>query len=148
VIGGFKRITGTQSAGISGPTLDLNGLFAPGTAKQFGVNVHTGNGQQTQIGYDTTTHEVYIDRTKSGDVSFDPTFASVQRAPLPLDHGLVRMRILVDTSSVEVFTDQGQVVLTDQIFPDPTSNGVSLFATNGTATLLAGIGWHMKSIWP
>ena len=86
--------------------------------------MHTGNGQQTQIGYDATTHEVYIDRTKSGDVSFDPTFASVQRAPLPLDHGLVRLRILVDTSSVEVFADQGQVVLTDQIFPDPTSNGV------------------------
>jgi levanase len=77
-----------------------------------------------------------------------PTFASVQRAPLPLDHGLVRLRILVDTSSVEVFTDQGQVVLTDQIFPAPTSNGVSLFANNGTATLIAGIGWHIKSIWP
>jgi fructan beta-fructosidase len=148
VIGVLTRIHGTQSAGISGPTLDLNGVFAPGTAKQFGVNVHTGNGQQTQIGYDTTTHEVYIDRTKSGDVSFDPTFASVQRAPLPLDHGLVRIRILVDTSSVEVFADQGQVVLTDQIFPDPSSNGVSLFANNGTATLLAGIGWHMRSIWP
>jgi levanase len=110
--------------------------------------VHVGNGQQTQIGYDTTTHEVYIDRTKSGDVSFDPTFAGVQRAPLPLDHGLVRLHILVDTSSVEVFTDQGQVVLTDQIFPSPSSNDVTLFANGGTATLVAGVGWHMKSIWP
>jgi levanase len=148
VIGAFKHITGTTSAGISGPTLDLDGVFAPGTATQFGVNVHVGNGQQTQIGYDTTTHEVYIDRTKSGDVSFDPTFAGVHRAPLPLDHGLVRLHILVDTSSVEVFTDQGQVVLTDQIFPSPSSNGVTLFANHGTATLVAGVGWHMKSIWP
>ncbi len=148
VLGAFKRITGTTPAGINGPTLDLDGVFAAGTAKQFGVNVHTGNGQLTQIGYDTSTNQVYIDRTKSGDVSFDPTFASVQRAPLPLNHGLVRLHVLVDTSSVEVFTDQGQVVLTDQIFPDPTSNGVSLFANGGTATLIAGIGWHMKSIWP
>jgi levanase len=148
VIGALKHITGTTSAGISGPTLDLDGVFAPGTATQFGVNVHVGNGQQTQIGYDTTTHEVYIDRTKSGDVSFDPTFAGVQRAPLPLDHGLVRLHILVDTSSVEVFTDQGQVVLTDQIFPSPSSNDVTLFANGGTATLVAGVGWHMKSIWP
>ena len=119
VTSGSKPITGTISAGISGPTLDLDATFAPGTASQFGLNVHTGDGQLTQIGYDTTTHEVYIDRTKSGDVSFDPTFASVQRAPLPLAGGTVRLHMLVDTSSVEVFTDQGQVVFTDQIFPDP-----------------------------
>jgi levanase len=148
VIGASQPITGTTSAGINGPTLDLNYLFAPGSASQFGLNVHTGNGQQTQIGYDTTTHDVYIDRTKSGDVGFDPTFAGVQRAPLPLNQGLVRLHVLVDTSSVEVFTDQGQVVLTDQVFPDPSSTGVSLFANNGTATLLASVGWHMSSIWP
>ena len=72
----------------------------------------------------------------------------MQRAPLPLAGGTVRLHMLVDTSSVEVFTDQGQVVLTDQIFPGPSSTGVSFFATNGTATLVSGIGWHMASIWP
>jgi sucrose-6-phosphate hydrolase SacC (GH32 family) len=149
VTSALKPITGTIPAGISGPTLDLDQTFAPGSASQFGLNVHVGNGQQTQIGYDSTTHEVYIDRTKSGDVSFDPTFASVQRAPLATDaQGHVRLHVLVDTSSVEVFTDQGQVVLTDQIFPSPSSNDVTLFANNGTATLVSGTGWHMKSIWP
>jgi levanase len=148
VTSGSKPITGTISAGISGPTLDLDATFAPGTASQFGLNVHTGGGQLTQIGYDTTTHEVYVDRTKSGDVSFDPTFASVQRAPFPLAGGTVRLHVLVDTSSVEVFTDQGQVVFTDQIFPSPSSTGVSFFANNGTATLVSSIGWHMASIWP
>ena len=149
VTSALKPITGTIPAGISGPTLDLDQTFAPGSASQFGLNVHVGNGQQTQIGYDSTTHEVYIDRTKSGDVSFDPTFASVQRAPLATDaQGHVRLHVLVDTSSVEVFTDQGQVVLTDQIFPSPSSNDVTLFANNGTATLVSGTGWHMASIWP
>jgi len=143
-----KPITGMISAGISGATLDLDETFAPGTASQFGLNVHVGNGQQTQIGYDTTTSTVYIDRSGSGNVSFNPSFSGVQRAPLPLDaQGHVRLHVLVDTSSVEVFADQGQVVLTDQIFPDPTSNGVSLYA-NGTATLVTGTGWHLKSIWP
>ena len=65
-----------------GSTLDLEGVFAAGTAKQFGVNVHTGNGQVTRIGYDTTTQTVFIDRTRSGDVTFDPTFGGVQSAPL------------------------------------------------------------------
>ncbi len=144
-----KKIKGTVRAGIHGATLDLDAVFAPGTASTFGVNVHTGsNGDVTQIGYDVSTHRVYIDRTKSGDVSFDPTFGGVQTAPLPLDHGLVRLRVLVDTSSVEVFTDRGQVVLTDQIFPDAASTGVSWFATGGTATLAVGLGWHLKSAVP
>ena len=98
-------------------------------------------------GHDTTTSTVYIDRSGSGNVSFNPSFSGVQSAPLPLDRGLVHLHVLVDTSSVEVFADKGQVVLTDQIFPDPTSNGVSLYA-NGTATLQLEVGWHLKSIWP
>ena len=149
VVGFHQNIRGTQPAGISGATLELAGIFEAGSAKQFGVNVHTGNGELTQIGYDTTTHQVYIDRTKSGDVTFDPTFSVRQTAPLPLDRrGRLHLHILVDTSSVEVFTDRGQIVLTDQIFPGPDSNGVSLFAKGGTAKLIAGIGWHLKSAVP
>ena len=149
VVGIARNIIGTQPAGISGATLELDGIFQAGSAKQFGVNVHTGNGELTQVGYDTTTGQVYIDRSKSGDVTFDPAFSVRQDAPLALDgHGRVRLHILVDTSSVEVFTDQGQIVLTDQIFPGPDSNGVSLFANGGTAKLIAGIGWHLKSAVP
>ena len=149
VVGFHQSIRGTQPAGISGPTLELAGTFEAGSAKQFGVNVHTGNGELTQIGYDTTTGQVYIDRSKSGDVTFDPNFSVRQSAPLPLDRrGRLHLHILVDTSSVEVFTDRGQIVLTDQIFPGPHSNGVSLFANGGTAKLVAGIGWHLKSAVP
>ena len=149
MVGFDQNIKGIRPTGISGATLELDGIFEAGSAKQFGVNVHTGKGQFTQVGYDTTTHQVYIDRSASGDVTFNPTFGGRQTAPLRLDrHGRVRLHILVDTSSVEVFTDQGQTVLTDQIFPGPSSNGVRLFATGGTATLVAGIGWHLKSAVP
>ena len=132
-----RRISGQGSIAFT---------FRAGSAEQFGINVRAGNGQVTQIGYDTTTDEVYVDRTRSGKI-IDPTFGAVHRAPLRLHHGTVRLRVLVDNSSVEVFTDQGQVVLTDQIFPDETSRSVSLFANGGTANLLAGTGWNMRSIW-
>jgi hypothetical protein len=39
----------------------------------------------------------------------------------------------VDTSSVEFLTDQGEVVLSDQIIPDPSSMGGKLLAHTGTA---------------
>jgi levanase len=36
---------------------------------------------------------------------------------------------------VEVFADEGQTVITDQIFPSASSDGVALFADGGTARL-------------
>ena len=47
----------------------------------------------------------------------------------------VRLRVLVDTGSVEVFAADGTAVMTSQMFPANTSVGVSLFATGGAAEL-------------
>ena len=50
----------------------------------------------------------------------------------------------VDATSVEVFADDGLVVFTDQIFPSPTSRGVSLFATGGAARLRSLEAWELR----
>jgi levanase len=144
----MKVANTTRTVGVQGQTLEIEANLNAGTATRFGLNVRVGSGQQTQIGYDTTTHDVYIDRRNSGNVSFDPTFAGAQSAPLPLDHGRLTLHILVDASSVEVFADQGQVVLTDQIFPDAASTGVTAFAQGGSASLAQFKAWHLHSIWP
>ena len=87
------------------------------------------------IGYDAQADELYVDRTRSGRVDFSRDFPGVQRAPLAARHGKVRLRILVDWSSVEVFADGGRRVITDQIFPSADGDGVELFADGGSATL-------------
>ncbi|MFI6935545.1 GH32 C-terminal domain-containing protein [Streptomyces sp. NPDC050287] len=107
--------------------MDGQSDLTPSTADRFGLDVRTGGGQHTRIGYDTTTGEVYIDRTASGATDFDPTFAGVQRAPLDLHGGQLSLHVLVDASSVEVYaqnTPGEQVVLTDQVFPNASSTGI------------------------
>jgi fructan beta-fructosidase len=47
----------------------------------------------------------------------------------------VRLEVYVDSTSVEVFAGQGEVVVTDQIFPSPDSDGLAVFAEGGTALL-------------
>jgi hypothetical protein len=49
--------------------------------------------------------------------------------------GRLRMRILLDEELVEVFADDGQLVLSDLAYPDPSSRGIRAFATDGVATL-------------
>ncbi|MFC5661927.1 GH32 C-terminal domain-containing protein [Kitasatospora misakiensis] len=137
-------------AGSAGQALDIDATFtptfSPTGARTFGLKVRTGAGQETVIGYDTTTQQLYVDRTRSGAVDFDPHFPGVQSAPLkPQPDGKVHLRVVVDSSSVEVFGGQGEAVITDQIFPDPDSQGVQLFAEGGPVRLDGLKLWHLGS---
>jgi fructan beta-fructosidase len=57
------------------------------------------------------------------------------------------LRILVDWSSVEVFGDRGETIITDQIFPKPTSDGAQAFADGGSATIDSLDIWPLRSSW-
>jgi levanase len=140
--------TGSTALPATGAAYELTATFAPGTATEFGVKVRTGNGQETRVGYDRSAGEVFVDRTKSGDVGFSPDFPGVQRAPMAAGpNGEVTLRVLVDWSSVEVFGQDGSVAVTDQIFPDPGSNGLQAFATGGAAVLKSVKVTPLRSSW-
>jgi len=53
----------------------------------------------------------------------------------------------VDCSSVEVFGNQGETVLTNLVYPKPDSDGVELFASGGTARVVSCVAWPLRSIW-
>jgi fructan beta-fructosidase len=127
--------TGTTTLPAHGKALEIYAGLRLGNAKNAGLKVRTGNGEETVIGYDAASSEVYLDRTHSGQTAFNADFPGVQRAPLQAHDGTVRLHILVDWSSVEVFADHGQTVITDQIFPSATSDGIKAFA-DGTGAKL------------
>ena len=144
--GGFSNhwseITGgVHKLGTSGKTQDIEVIFAdqspePGKTPQFGIILMASPDllAQTRVGYDFTTKEILVDRTRSGNVTFADTFAGVYRAPLTADQdGLVRARILLDWSSVEVFGGQGQSTITAQIFPPDNATAIALYSSS-TAT--------------
>ena len=140
--------TGSTPLPARGTAYELTATFAPGTASTVGVKVRTGNGQETRIGYDRSTGEVFVDRTRSGDVGFSADFPGVQRAPMAVGaNGEVTLKVLVDWSSVEVFGQDGSVAITDQIFPDPGSDGIEAFAGGGRAVLTSVKVTPLRSSW-
>ena len=95
-----------------------------------------GPGEETVIGYDRGTGEIYVDRTRSGLTDFSPSFPSVSRAPVTVGaDGLVRLRVVVDRSSVEVFAQDGEAAITSAVYPSPDATGVSLFSEGGSASV-------------
>jgi len=74
-----------------------------------------------------------VDRTRSGNVTFNPLFPSVEEAPVRVRDGEVRFTAYLDRSSVEVLGENGKVSVTDLIFPPASAKGVATYAVGGKA---------------
>lgn len=120
----------------SGDVLDLEVVWRPGAAREFGLLLRCGEQEVTRVGWDAGLQAVFVDRSRSGHSSDDPTYAKPQYGPLACEpDGAVRWRVLLDRCSVEVFAGDGVTVLTTLIFPAPESLGVKVYAAGGKATL-------------
>lgn len=111
-----------------------------------GVSLFKSGDEETVIGYDASKGEVFFDRTHSGNVSFHPKFSSIERAPARLVDGKVKLSIYVDQSIVEVFINDGEAVITDQIFPTSESTLVQRVERQGTG-LATWTVFAMRSSW-
>ncbi|KAL2784258.1 glycosyl hydrolase [Aspergillus keveii] len=131
---------GTRFVPLSGKSLDITVAFSDRTAGSFGflLRATSDQAQQTRIGCDFGTKRIFVDRTKSGNVGFDGTFSNTYYAPLaPGSDGKVTLRILLDSSPVEVFGGVGEVTLSAQIFPQDTGVDARLFSTGGSTSNVA-----------
>lgn len=125
---------GTTKLEFTGKTLDITLTFSESESTEFGIIIRAtpDMSEKTSIGYDFETQQLFVDRTTSGNVRFEPSFAGIYYAPLAPTDGSITMRILVDWSSVEVFGGVGEVSLTAQIFPSNDAADAYLFSTDGS----------------
>jgi fructan beta-fructosidase len=135
---------------VRGDTMDIEAEFEVGGASEFGLKLHNDAGDETIIGYDAARQQMFVDRTKSGEIGFKPTFAGRHAAPLNTVRGKIRLDIFVDRSSVEVFGNDGEAVITDRIFPrpgGPRGQRIELYETGGKVNVLGFSIEKVKSVW-
>lgn len=132
---------------LNGNSLEIEAEIEFESAKRFGFEVRKGINQKTVIGYDEIKHKLFIDRSKSGNTKFSDKFSGLQYGPLLASSKNINLHIFVDWSSVEVFADDGKVVMTDLIFPDSKNFGIKFFASTGGVIIKDLKVWKLKSIW-
>ena len=139
----------TTTLSLQGPQLELIVVFELPTdaTTEFGVKVFVGDGQETIVGYDVKSQSLFVDRTNSGDVSFASDFPGRVTQVMPTDNGLIEIRVFVDQSFVDVFGNDGRVVMTEMVFPDPTKGAVEIYSIGGNVTARSVDGWVMNGIW-
>jgi sucrose-6-phosphate hydrolase SacC (GH32 family) len=102
--------------------------------RQAGVaELSLGNdrGERTVLRLDAGHRRIELDRRTSGQVAFSPAFAAVEVAPMPADSERVRLTIHVDASSIEVFVNEGETVMTALVFPTAPYDRVTLQGSDG-----------------
>lgn len=116
-------------------------------AQRFGLNLCVGGDDKVTIGYDALVGNVFLDRRTSGNVAFSKKFPRLVTAPFIEPGEQIKFHVFVDQSSIEVFVNDGRLVLTSQIYPEPDSLGVELFSWRGDVILSSLSAWELHSIW-
>ncbi|MFB7513388.1 GH32 C-terminal domain-containing protein [Streptomyces sp. NPDC056144] len=136
-------------SGLTGTTYEIEAelrLPATGAATSCAFRLRTKAGQATLVGYDAVRERLFVDRTAAGRAEFTRYFAGRTEAPLPATSApdgsrTVRLRILVDSSSVEVFGGAGEAVITSLVLPDPDAVGIA-FTTEGGTVGIVRLAFH------
>lgn len=133
---------------INSQLTEISAEFDLGNATKVGFKVCKGEKEETLVYYDVLARELIVDRSKSGNVSFDNDFYPVSKAPLEiLDGNRIRIHMLVDKASIEVFGNSGETVQTNLIYPSVGSNGIGIFSEGGDAKVRKLNIWELKSIY-
>ncbi len=90
-------------------------------------------GEKCVITYNAADRTVTFDRTAAGISDFSQDFPSVTVSPSFETNGRVSLRIFVDTSSIELFGNDGRIVMTNLVFPENPYTTLTVSATGGTA---------------
>jgi hypothetical protein len=85
--------------------------------------------EYSEFVFDLIEKEIRFNRSKSGKLTGEQDFKNIQVAPLITENGFFDIDLFVDNCSAELFSANSQVVMSNQVFPDSTSNQLELIAT-------------------
>lgn len=119
------------------------------TAKEFKITLdNPTNGDQYFLNFNSS--ELISDRRKAGKIDFAEKFAqAVHKADISrqMNGSSLQVEIYVDASSIEVFLNNGELVMTEVLFP--TEGFASAFITpvEGNLKINSFSSTELKSIW-
>ncbi len=123
--------------GFGARTQLLDVEIEPGGASEAGLVLRgSADGKRgLRISYERESGTLKVDRSEAGTDNFSPLFSPYHQARVPLKDGKLRLRILLDSSSLEVFTPEGTVTITDTFYPAWDDTETQAFSRGGQATL-------------
>ena len=96
---------------------------------EYQIIFNNRNGDSLIIGLNNNSKTIYLDRTKSGKVDFSEKFApNISRVKLSDMINDAKFQILLDRTSVELFVNDGEIVMTELFFPNSPLDQISIIS--------------------
>ncbi|WP_342045089.1 glycoside hydrolase family 32 protein [Bacillus sp. OTU530] len=127
--------------------MEVNVEFEKLNASSFGIVIQGSETEKTIISYDVVKETLSVDRTNSGENSFSESFPAIQEASLKMENGRISLQIFIDTSSIEVFANDGKVAVTSLLFPNHPYETITLFSNEGNTDVPLCTLTELDSIW-
>ncbi len=112
---------------LEGDVFEIIAEINPGKASKFGLTI-----RGEQLSY----------TVKDQTLSFMGT-----DAPLFSWNGIIKLRLIIDRNSVEVYANQGEVTFTKLYYPDPSNLNLEYFSEGGNSTIELMEAYRLESIW-
>ena len=128
-------------------SFEIQTTVALGGGATVGWKLLAGDGAFTEVGYDGTRNELFVDRTHSGIVGFSRDFPVRTVAPLITGKAPLSMTILVDRSTIEVFAQGGRVAMTNLAYPPAGAQAMEFYSRGEQPGQIAVDLWSLRSTW-
>jgi sucrose-6-phosphate hydrolase SacC (GH32 family) len=131
-------------------TYEIQASFEFKGTSELQLNLLEGDNRCLILTFNSSTNLFSVDRrntTNAISKEFNEKFKDIMGAPVSLKNDMLKIRIFVDRSSVEIFTQDGEKVFSALTFPGPDQTGVSLNSEGDQVIMKALKVWKLSSIW-
>ena len=128
----------TELTKVNGTKVELCFTLDLGSAKQVGIKLYRSGDHDARIYYDRELDRVIFDRSRMGvEITHDTKEkdASVRSVKVEIKDNKLSMRIFLDVSSCEVFLQNGERVMTGNVYSE--GDGISFFAEGDNAKIVS-----------
>ena len=91
--------------------------------------------------------EVFVDRRRSRATPFHAEYPQRQAGPVRWHDGAVRLRVLFDRTTIEVFANEGETVLSERVYPTRPLDRIELVGGEGGLVTPVRL-WELRPVWP
>lgn len=118
-------------------TFDVNNRVYLDFPEVFGLKISNQQNENLVVGYHSLRRYFFIHQTDDSDKNINkPTH--IDYAFYAMDQPVIELKVIIDTTSIEVFTANGLISMTQKIPPLKGKQLISLFAEKGKIKLLEG----------
>ena len=148
----LRQVTGAadleKAAKIAAGLFELDADLQPTEDAVFSFKIRKSDSEETVVRIDVPNRQLILDRTRSSSVDFHPQFPGAFPAPIRLINGRLKLRLFVDTSSVELLINDGEVAQTSLILPSADARGLDLEVARGALKEANLEVWRLDRITP